>query len=219
MCILLVEDDKFIGDGIKVGLSKMGFSIDWFIVGLEGKNVLYSVFYDVVIFDFILFGIDGFDILCEWCDKGCYELVLIFIVCDVFSQWVEGLCLGVDDYLCKFFVLIEVVVCFEVLICCVYGQSSSELCYGKVIFDLNCLIVSFDGESLVLKLKEFVLLELFMCNVGCVLLCKFIEEKFYIWDDEVFSNVVEVYVYYLCCKFGSDFICIVYGIGYILGDV
>ena len=28
MRILLVEDDKLIGDGIKAGLSKMGFSID-----------------------------------------------------------------------------------------------------------------------------------------------------------------------------------------------
>jgi hypothetical protein len=34
--ILLVEDDKLIGDGIKAGLSKMGFSIDWFTAGLEG---------------------------------------------------------------------------------------------------------------------------------------------------------------------------------------
>lgn len=38
MRILLVEDDKLIGDGIKAGLSKMGFSIDWFTAGLEGKN-------------------------------------------------------------------------------------------------------------------------------------------------------------------------------------
>ncbi|STU59448.1 two-component system response regulator QseB [Klebsiella pneumoniae subsp. ozaenae] len=37
MRILLVEDDKLIGDGIKAGLSKMGFSIDWFTAGLEGK--------------------------------------------------------------------------------------------------------------------------------------------------------------------------------------
>ena len=45
MRILLVEDDKLIGDGIKAGLSKMGFSIDWFTAGLEGKNALYSAPY------------------------------------------------------------------------------------------------------------------------------------------------------------------------------
>ena len=40
MRILLVEDDKLIGDGIKAGLSKMGFSIDWFTAGQEGKKRL-----------------------------------------------------------------------------------------------------------------------------------------------------------------------------------
>lgn len=29
MRILLIEDDMLIGDGIKTGLSKMGFSVDW----------------------------------------------------------------------------------------------------------------------------------------------------------------------------------------------
>lgn len=65
------------------------------------------------------------------------------------------------------------------------------------MFDFGKCIVMLVGEFLILKLKEFVLLELLMCNVGWVLLCKLIEEKLYIWDEEVISNVVEVYVYYL----------------------
>lgn len=37
MRILLVEDDKLIGDGLKTGLTKLGFSVDWFTRGEEGK--------------------------------------------------------------------------------------------------------------------------------------------------------------------------------------
>lgn len=37
MRILLVEDDKLIGDGIKAGLAKMGFSVDWFTRGEADK--------------------------------------------------------------------------------------------------------------------------------------------------------------------------------------
>ncbi|VEA15318.1 DNA-binding transcriptional regulator QseB [Salmonella enterica subsp. enterica] len=37
MRILLVEDDTLIGDGIKAGLSKMGFSVDWFTEGRPGE--------------------------------------------------------------------------------------------------------------------------------------------------------------------------------------
>ena len=42
MRILLIEDDTLIGDGLKTGLSKMGFSIDWFTEGRQGKEALYS---------------------------------------------------------------------------------------------------------------------------------------------------------------------------------
>jgi CheY-like chemotaxis protein len=90
MRILLVEDDKLIGDGIKAGLSKMGFSIDWFTAGLEGKNALYSAPYDAAILDLTLPGIDGLDILREWRDKGRHEPVLILTARDALSQRVEG---------------------------------------------------------------------------------------------------------------------------------
>ncbi|PPK19527.1 two-component system response regulator QseB, partial [Klebsiella pneumoniae] len=42
MRILLVEDDKLIGDAIKAGLSKMGVSIDWVTSGRERKKALTS---------------------------------------------------------------------------------------------------------------------------------------------------------------------------------
>ncbi|STJ78566.1 two-component system response regulator [Escherichia coli] len=51
MRILLIEDDMLIGDGIKTGLSKMGFSVDWFTQGRQGKEALYSAPYDAVILD------------------------------------------------------------------------------------------------------------------------------------------------------------------------
>lgn len=214
MRILLVEDDKLIGDGIKAGLSKMGFSIDWFTAGLEGKNALYSAPYDAAILDLTLPGIDGLDILREWRDKGRHEPVLILTARDALSQRVEGLRLGADDYLCKPFALIEVAARLEALIRRAHGQSSSELRHGKVILDPNRLTASLDGESLALKPKEFALLELLMRNAGRVLPRKLIEEKLYTWDDEVSSNAVEVHVHHLRRKLGSDFIRTVHGIGY-----
>ncbi len=126
MRILLVEDDKLIGDGIKAGLSKMGFSIDWFTAGLEGKNALYSAPYDAAILDLTLPGIDGLDILREWRDKGRHEPVLILTARDALSQRVEGLRLGADDYLCKPFALIEVAARLEALIRRAHGQEQQR---------------------------------------------------------------------------------------------
>lgn len=40
MRILLIEDDGLIGDGIKNGLEKLGFTVDWFSDGNDGHEAL-----------------------------------------------------------------------------------------------------------------------------------------------------------------------------------
>lgn len=218
MRILLIEDDKLIGDGIKTGLGKMGFSIDWFTDGKEGKVALYSAPYDAVILDLTLPGMDGLDILREWREKSHTEPVLILTARDALSQRVEGLRLGADDYLCKPFALIEVAARLEALIRRAHGQASNVLRHGAVELDPAKLIATLEGESLALKPKEFVLLELLLRNSGRVLPRKLIEEKLYNWDEEVTSNAIEVHVHHLRRKLGSHFIRTVHGIGYTLGD-
>ncbi len=218
MRILLVEDDSAIGDGLRVGLSKMGFTLDWFTDGIQGKAALYSAPYDAVILDLTLPGMDGLAVLREWREKGQTCPVLILTARDALAQRVEGLRLGADDYLCKPFALVEVAARLEALIRRTHGQASSELRHGPVTLDPQRLVVTHQGETLALKPKEFALLELLMRNTGRVLPRKLIEEKLYNWDDDVSSNAVEVHIHHLRRKLGSEFIRTVHGIGYTLGD-
>jgi two-component system response regulator QseB len=218
MRILLIEDDTLIGDGLKTGLSKMGFSIDWFTEGRQGKEALYSAPYDAVILDLTLPGIDGRDILREWRANGKQEPVLILTARDALAERVEGLRLGADDYLCKPFALIEVAARLEALVRRASGQASNILRHGQVTLDPGALVATAAGEPLSLKPKEFALLELLMRNKGRVLPRKLIEEKLYTWDENVSSNAIEVHVHHLRRKLGSDFIRTVHGIGYTLGD-
>lgn len=51
MRILLIEDDRLIGDGIKTGLSKMGFALDWLVDGVQGRAALETAAFDAVIRD------------------------------------------------------------------------------------------------------------------------------------------------------------------------
>ena len=218
MRILLVEDDKMIGDGIKAGLTKLGFSVDWFTEGETGRAALYSAPYDAVVLDLTLPGLDGLQILRDWREQGRSEPVLILTARDALSQRVEGLRLGADDYLCKPFALIEVAARLEALVRRSHGQARSELRHGKITLNPTSLVATLNGETLVLKPKEFALLELMMRNVGRVLPRKLIEEKLYTWDEDVSSNTIEVHVHHLRRKLGSDFIRTVHGIGYTLGN-
>lgn len=218
MRVLLIEDDKLIGDGIKAGLIKMGFSVDWFTEGKQGLSALDSAPYDAVVLDLSLPGMDGLDILRTWRQNGHDEPVLILTARDALEQRVDGLQQGADDYLCKPFALIEVAARLQALIRRRHGQVQTTLNHGSVSLDPINLTVTYNDEPIYLKPKEFALLELLLRNEGRVLPRPLIEEKIYNWDDDVSSNAIEVHIHHLRKKFGSSFIRTVHGIGYTLGE-
>lgn len=218
MRVLLIEDDKLIGDGIKAGLIKMGFSVDWFTEGKQGLSALDSAPYDAVVLDLSLPGMDGLDILRTWRQNDHDEPVLILTARDALEQRVAGLQQGADDYLCKPFALIEVAARLQALIRRRHGQVQTTLDHGSVSLDPINLTVTYNDEPIYLKPKEFALLELLLRNEGRVLPRPLIEEKIYNWDDDVSSNAIEVHIHHLRKKFGSSFIRTVHGIGYTLGE-
>ena len=59
MRILLIEDDNLIGNGLQIGLTKLGFAVDWFTDGKTGMDALASAPYDAVVLDLTLPKLDG----------------------------------------------------------------------------------------------------------------------------------------------------------------
>ncbi len=219
MRILLVEDDRLIGDGLKVGLGQLGFTIDWFTDGKQGQLALLDTPYDAVILDLSLPSIDGLDILKYWRQEGRDEPVLILTARDALDQKVAGLQQGADDYLCKPFALAEVAARLQALIRRRSGQLSPTLVHGDVEMDPVAMTVTCHGDLVDLKSKELSLLSLFLHNPNKVLSRALIEEKLYNWDDEVSSNAVAVHIHHLRRKLGSAFIRTIHGVGYRLGDL
>lgn len=217
MRILLIEDDRLIGDGIKTGLSKLGFSIDWFTQGDQGLLALSAAPYDAVVLDLSLPEIDGMEILRRWRQQGRDEPVLILTARDALAERVTGLQQGADDYLCKPFALSEVAARLQALIRRRHGQLTPTLQHGNVILEQSSHSVTLNGQPLVMKARELALLELFLLNPGRVLTRAALEEKLYGWDDDVSSNAVEVHIHHLRKKLGSEFIRTVHGVGYTLG--
>ncbi|WP_233986350.1 quorum sensing response regulator transcription factor QseB [Pectobacterium versatile] len=218
MRILLIEDDRLIGDGLKAGLNKLGFNIDWFMEGKASAAALKAAPYDAVVLDLSLPGMDGMDILRQWRQAGHDEPVLILTARDALEQRVEGLQQGADDYLCKPFALTEVAARLQALIRRRHGQLQPTLTHGAVSLEPGSRSVTLNNEPLILKSRELALLELFLLNPNRVLTRAQLEEKLYGWDDDVSSNAVEVHIHHLRKKLGGGFIRTVHGVGYILGD-
>ncbi|VEI57352.1 transcriptional regulatory protein QseB [Pasteurella multocida] len=217
MRILLIEDDSLIGNGLQIGLTKSGFTVDWFQDGRIGLEAVNSAPYDAVVLDLTLPKMDGLEILQTWRKEKCDVPVLILTARDTLDERVTGLQRGADDYLCKPFALAEVVARLQALIRRRYGQSNPIIEHSQIRFDPNQRKVFLQNQEVALTTREYKLLELFMLNKDRVLPRAVIEEKLYTWDDEVSSNALEVHIYNLRQKLGKHFIRTVHGVGYTLG--
>ncbi len=218
MRILLIEDDKLIGDGINVGLGAYGYSVDWFSDGLQGRQALAMADYDAVILDLGLPKIDGLDILSQWRKEGHKEPVIILTARDAIEQRVKGLQCGADDYLCKPFALEELNARLQTIIRRTHGQTSSELIFEDIKLNLANRQVTKGDQVVSLTTKEVNILELFLLNANRLLSRETLQEKIYAWDNDVSSNTVDVYIHNLRKKLGNKVIKTVYGAGYILGN-
>ncbi|MGY6089797.1 response regulator [Avibacterium paragallinarum] len=219
MRILLIEDDPLIGDGLNIGLSKSGFSVDWFRDGETGMHAVNAAPYDAVVLDLTLPKKDGLALLQQWRKQSHDVPVLILTARGSLEERVEGLQLGADDYLVKPFALSEVVARLQALIRRRYGQTQSLLQHSAVSLDLSQHQAFLRGQPVSLTGTEYKLLELLMHNKERVLTRSFIEEKLYSWSDEVSSNALEVHIYNLRQKLGKPFIRTVHGVGYALGTL
>ena len=218
MRILLIEDDQLIGDGLNIGLNKLGFSVDWFQNGLDGREALLQAPYDAVVLDLGLPGIDGLSILKEWRMQGKKEPVLILTAKGDVDQRIIGLESGADDYLAKPFALAEVAARIKALIRRHNDTVTPVITYGNITFNPYTRTVQLEGKDVVLSPKELTVLELLLNNKNKVLSKETIENKIYSWGEEVSSNAVEVHVHHLRKKLGKNIIKTINKIGYMLGE-
>ncbi|GAA5113010.1 quorum sensing response regulator transcription factor QseB [Orbus sasakiae] len=218
MRILLIEDDTLIGDGINIGLKKLGFTLDWFTDGQEGENALSLAPYDAVVLDLTLPKKDGLAILKSWRQAGHTTPVLILTARDAIEQRVAGLQSGADDYVCKPFALSELAARLQALIRRSHQKVVPELTFADISYNPETQEVKKSGQLIVLTTKETRLLELFLLNANKVLSRDLIQEKLYSWSDDVVSNTVDVYIHNLRKKLGNSVIKTVYGAGYALSQ-
>ena len=218
MRILLIEDDPLIGDGLKNGLIKSGFTTDWFTNGADGQEALLQSPYDAVVLDLTLPEVDGLQILQNWRRQGRIEPVLVLTARGEVEERILGLNSGADDYLPKPFALGEVVARLNALIRRRSGDAKNIISYRNISFNLHNKQTLLDDKEIVLAPRESALLELLLHNKNKVLSKQQIEEKLYSWDDEVPSNAIEVHIHHLRKKLGKNIIKTINKIGYTLGD-
>ncbi len=204
MKILVVEDQKRLGQFLKKGLSEHNYTVAWAQNCAEARDALCETHYDGIILDLGLPDGDGLELLREWRKTGFNEPVLILSARDTVQDRIKGLDLGADDYLPKPFSLEELLARVRSLMRRQATTKETVLEHRGIRVDLLARTVTQNGAPVEMTSREFALLEVFLQNTGRVLPRTLICEK--IWEShyDVDTNLLDVYMSKLRTKLETD---------------
>ncbi|MEJ2214644.1 MAG: response regulator transcription factor, partial [Gammaproteobacteria bacterium] len=192
MRLLLVEDDVDLAEGVAIDLRREGFAVDISHDGSEAEFLAFDGVYDAIILDLGLPGKPGIEVLKAWREKKLDIPVLILTARDTWSDRVQGLKSGADDYLGKPFHFEELSARINALIRRSSGRSQPDLSVAGLILDEDRQQVKLaDGQSLALTGTEFKLLRYLMMNPDKLLSKQRLTDHVYEWDHDRDSNVLE----------------------------
>jgi DNA-binding response OmpR family regulator len=218
--ILVIEDDRTVGQYVKHGLEEQRFTADLVDEGLEGLRVASTGHYDVIVMDLRLPGMTGLEIVRTLRDRGVTTPVLMLTAQDSVEFKVAGLRAGADDYVTKPFSFEELLARVEALSRRPREVAPPVLQLDDLSLDVGAREVRRGGHLLDLTPKEYLVLEYLMRHPGRVMSRTLITE--YAWDYhfDPGTNIVDVVINRLRKKVDAGavkkLIHTVRGVGYVV---
>lgn len=197
MKILLVEDYVPLRTSIAQVIRESGHHVDETGDGLEAMHLAVKNNYVLAIVDVMLPGADGLEVLREIRRSQKDTAVLIITARDSVEDRVKGLDAGADDYLVKPFSMDELTARVRALLRRANQVRDPMLKVGDLELDTKRRSARRGGMELELTSKEYALLELLMLRSGQIVTRSDVWEQLYDFDQEMESNVIDVFVAYL----------------------
>jgi DNA-binding response OmpR family regulator len=217
MRVLLVEDDRMIGESLRNALRQAGYAVDWVRDGRAADGAAASERFDLVLLDLGLPQRDGLEVLQALRTRGDRTPVVVVTARDALDNRVRGLDAGADDYIVKPFELDELLARMRAVMRRAAGRAEPEVAVGDVTLDPATREVRRAGLPILLSAREYAVLEALMLRPGAVLSRAQLEDRLYGWGEKLESNAISVYVHQLRRKLGEGFIHTVRGVGYYVG--
>jgi DNA-binding response OmpR family regulator len=189
--VLLVEDSVRLRRSIETALVKSGYAVDATGDGRDGLSLAESTDYDAVVLDIMLPGLDGLSLLQRLRAVGKSTHILLLTAKDTVQDRVRGLDLGADDYLVKPFALEELLARVAALCRRAYGRKHPRLAIADLELDMTSKEVFRGGRPILLKPREYALLEYLALRQGEIVSRRDIETHLYDARLDTASNVVE----------------------------
>ena len=222
MKLLIVEDEEDLAMGLKRGLRKNGYEVEWIGEGRDGLALALAEDYGCVLLDLNLPGLDGLDLLRRLRAEKPQQKVLILSARGSVGDKVKGLDLGADDYLVKPFHFEELLARIRNLTGRRFIRQDVVVCRGSLRIDTGSHQVYVQDQRLKLTAKETQILETLALHEGKRLSAETIISQVWGEDEDLFSNAFKVHLSSLRRKLaaasGEDWIECQRGLGYCLKE-
>ena len=174
--------------------------------------------YAAILLDLGLPQLDGLTILKRLRAEDISTPVLILTARGSWSERVEGIDAGADDYLAKPFQTEELLARLHAILRRSAGKPSSKLSIGAVTLDARQMRVSVGGKPVALAPLEYRALTFLMYNAGRVVTPGELLEHVYGTEEHREANTLEVLIGRMRRKLGVPFIETRRGYGYIVAE-
>lgn len=219
--IYCVEDDNSIRDLMIYTLNASGFEAKGYSDGNQFLEEMSEseIKPDLILLDIMLPGIDGIEILKRLKKQSYTSEIPVIMATAKGTEYdkIIGLDLGADDYLAKPFGMMEMISRIKAVMRRTSPKNTKKnLNVGNLEMNITEHTVLSGGEKIILTLKEFELLRLFMENVGQVFTRDTLMTQ--IWGADFLgeTRTVDVHIGTLRTKLGkcSSYIETIRGVGY-----
>ena len=218
MRILVVEDEKDLNSIICSKLVKEGYNVDACYDGQAALDYMEAENYDGAIMDIMIPNKDGITVLREMRNAGIQVPVLFLTSKTETQDIVRGLDAGASDYMTKPFEFSELMARLRVMLRTQNPVNENVITCGSLVVDMNNRQAIRDGKVIDLTVREYAILEYLARNRNVVVTREQIRVNIWNIDDDVNSNVIDVYIRYLRRKIDDNYeeklIHTIRGVGY-----
>ncbi len=218
MRVLVVEDEKDLNSIICSKLVKEGYNVDACYDGQAALDYMEAENYDGAIMDIMIPNKDGITVLREMRNAGIQVPVLFLTAKTETQNIVRGLDAGASDYMTKPFEFSELMARLRVMLRTQNPVNENVITCGSLVVDMNNRQAIRDGKVIDLTVREYAILEYLARNRNVVVTREQIRVNIWNIDDDVNSNVIDVYIRYLRRKIDDNYeeklIHTIRGVGY-----
>ena len=192
MNILLIEDEQKIADFVLEAFGALGWRCTHALDGAVGLAHLGPAKFDAIVLDWMLPTIDGMSFLVRLREQGHDTPVIMLSAKAELQDKLQGFQMGAEDYLPKPFHVEELTARIRMLVQRRAGQVPEQLRLNGLELNRITRKATWQGLSVLLSQREFLLLEYLMQSPGQIFTRKKI--LLHVWgiDFDPQTNVVDV---------------------------